>query len=472
MGSFVGAFGSIKLLAMSSEFANGGPSEGWRAAVLAAPPAEGEWARWALGVAKGVPAVVSERPLAWIGAGRRMLGWFPQATFGGGLLRAARDFRAWAASARLGLAEGGAHLTALGAFDYDGLGGDLVVPGVALIHEDETRLVWHESRGAVARALLEAAENSGTAGGGLGNAAPRQLREAAEDRENCEPAAAQTPAEIRESAPEWTALEPTVPLADWQDSLQRGIDRLNAGEAAKFVMARDQRFCADRPVHIAGVLRSLAGMNLEPQPTAWVFAIRDLVGATPEVLARTSGGRFHARILAGTRPAGCGEELLADPKEWAEHQAARASVTEKLRSLGMSDVQVSEPHLLHLPNVDHLQTTITAATDQDSAQLAAAFHPTAAICGTPTEAAERIIREIEGMERGAFTGPVGWINADGDGQWNIALRCAQTEVSAGSSREWRLLAGAGIMPASSVKRETAETGVKMGLMRAALGIEG
>jgi menaquinone-specific isochorismate synthase len=143
-----------------------------------------------------------------------------------------------------------------------------------------------------------------------------------------------------------------------------------------------------------------------------------------------------------------------------------------------SSMNVPEaPFVLHLPNVMHLATDVTGVlTNQSptsgrrppsSLSLAAALHPSAAVCGTPTTAARRLIREIEGLDRARYAGPVGWVGADGDGEWGIALRSA--EISPTDSRHIRLFAGCGIVAASNPEAELAESEAKLEPMRYALG---
>jgi menaquinone-specific isochorismate synthase len=127
------------------------------------------------------------------------------------------------------------------------------------------------------------------------------------------------------------------------------------------------------------------------------------------------------------------------------------------------------PYVLDLPNVLHLATDVTAAVEADisSLGLAAALHPSAAVCGTPTEVARATLAELEQLDRERYAGPVGWIDAAGDGEWAIALRCGQLEET--DARQIRLFAGCGIVAGSDPAAELAEAAAKLVPMRDALG---
>ena len=127
----------------------------------------------------------------------------------------------------------------------------------------------------------------------------------------------------------------------------------------------------------------------------------------------------------------------------------------------------ARPHVLELANVQHLATDVTGrlADAAPVLALAASLHPTAAVCGTPTERAFSVIREIEGMDRGRYAGPVGWFDRHGDGEFGIALRCAAVDVEAGQVRSF---AGCGIVAGSDPGDELAESVAKLVPIRDAL----
>ena len=214
-------------------------------------------------------------------------------------------------------------------------------------------------------------------------------------------------------------------------------------------------------------------------PECWTFNVDGLIGATPELLVRRDGDQVTSRVLAGTVrrrgddsvDAGLAEALLASGKDLEEHDYAVHSVAESLAA-HCTDLQVpTAPHVLSLTNVQHLATEVSGllADGAPALALAASLHPTAAVCGTPTERATALIRELEGMDRGRYAGPVGWIDAHGDGELGIALRCGAIEDSErGPGTRLRLYAGCGIVAGSDPDSEIAESEAKFDAVRKAL----
>jgi menaquinone-specific isochorismate synthase len=250
------------------------------------------------------------------------------------------------------------------------------------------------------------------------------------------------------------------------------VAAIRAGGLRKVVLARDMFATAAEPIDARLLLRRLASRY----PDCFTFACDGMVGATPELLVRRAGRQVSALVLGGTAPRGgdlaedeaLGSELLASAKNNEEHAYAVVSIRDALRPLcDALDVE-ARPALLKLPNLQHLGTrvrgTLTeSGTPKSALALAAALHPPAAVCGTPTGAALELIRELEHMDRERYAGPVGWVDAEGNGEWGIALRCAQL-----SGRTARLFAGCGIVAGSDPGAELAETLVKFQPMRGAL----
>ncbi|HEX6888976.1 MAG TPA: isochorismate synthase [Candidatus Nanopelagicales bacterium] len=265
------------------------------------------------------------------------------------------------------------------------------------------------------------------------------------------------------------------PVEHWARAVAEAIGRISAGELDKVVLARDLVAELPGPLAEADLLRRLA----EAYPECWTFSVDGLLGATPELLVRRAGDRVTSRVLAGTVrrrgdesvDADLAEALLASGKDLEEHDYAVHSVAESLAA-HCTDLDVpAAPHVLTLANVQHLATDVSGllADRAPALALAASLHPTAAVCGTPTERAAALIRELEGMDRGRYAGPVGWIDAHGDGEFGIALRCGALEDSPrGPGTRLRLFAGCGIVAGSSAEAEIAESEAKLDAVRKAL----
>ncbi len=264
----------------------------------------------------------------------------------------------------------------------------------------------------------------------------------------------------------------SLPGPQWEQAVAEAVAAIKAGSLRKVVLALDLFATAPDPVDVRALLRRLA----DRYPDCFTFACDGMVGATPELLIRQTGREVSALVLAGTTPRGgdpaedeaLGTALLASAKNTEEHAYAVASMREALEPLCVELDGQLRPTLIKLPNLQHLGTWVRGTLAADGAPrsalaLAAAVHPTAAVCGTPTGAALELIRELEHMDRERYAGPVGWVDADGNGEWGIALRCAQL-----SGRTARLFAGCGIVAGSDPAAELAEAEVKFRPMRGAL----
>jgi menaquinone-specific isochorismate synthase len=197
-----------------------------------------------------------------------------------------------------------------------------------------------------------------------------------------------------------------------------------------------------------------------------------MVGATPELLARLQGDDVTSLVLAGSAPRGAtptedqlrGEALLVSAKDRWEHELAVDSVRAVLQER-CDRLEMEGPGVLRLANVQHLATRLQGRLvgAKGIGDLIAALHPTAAVCGTPRQAALDRIRSLEQMDRGRYSGPVGWLDADGNGEFGIALRCAEVNGSRA-----RLFAGAGVVAESLPEAELEETRLKLLAMQSAL----
>jgi menaquinone-specific isochorismate synthase len=257
--------------------------------------------------------------------------------------------------------------------------------------------------------------------------------------------------------------------AEWETVVAEAVTRIRRGRLDKVVLARDLVVDLDAPLDVRAPLTALAARY----PSCWTFSVSNLFGATPEMLVRLERGLVTSRVLAGTiRRTGNDASDLAlaatlarSSKDLEEHEFAVRSVADALAPYCSSMNVPESPFVLHLPNVMHLATDVTGVLNDGttSLALAAALHPSAAVGGTPTSEAVATIAELERMDRGRYAGPVGWLDASGDGEWGIALRCAEY---AGS--RVRLFAGCGIVADSDPAAELAEAAAKFVPVRDAL----
>ena len=269
-----------------------------------------------------------------------------------------------------------------------------------------------------------------------------------------------------------TFTDGALSAGGWALRVAEAVRRITAGQLDKVVLARDLVAVAEEDIDPRWLVRRLA----EKYARCWTFQIDGLVGASPEMLVRREVGLATSRVLAGTiRRTGNGGrslELAAalrrSGKDLGEHELAVRSVAQALAPFCLDMHVPDAPFVLGLPNVLHLATDVTAVArpEASSLALAAALHPSAAVCGTPTDVARSTIAELEQMDRGRYLGPVGWVDGRGDGEWVIALRCAQ---QGSDPRRVRLYAGCGIVAESDPTSELAEAEAKLMPIRYALG---
>ncbi|WP_309074003.1 isochorismate synthase [Paenarthrobacter sp.] len=269
--------------------------------------------------------------------------------------------------------------------------------------------------------------------------------------------------------------------AAWMQAVSNGVEEIRSGKLEKLVLARDVVANLPDGVNAAEVLRQLAARYRE----CWTYGVDGLVGATPEMLIQVEGRTAQARVLAGTldrrdadgmdgSPMAYAERVLAgSEKQRHEHDIAIDSLTRQLAPFSEAMNSHSEPFILELPNVWHLASDVKAELADIEGHvptclaLINALHPTAAVCGTPTLVAGALIRKLEHLDRGPYAGPVGWLDAAGNGEWGIALRGAVIE----DANRVRLYAGCGIVEGSQPEAELAETWAKFRPMLEALGIK-
>jgi menaquinone-specific isochorismate synthase len=255
-------------------------------------------------------------------------------------------------------------------------------------------------------------------------------------------------------------------LDAWRTSVALALEAIADGRLDKVVLAREALVEAERPFPRAALLRRLrdrAGAE------AFVYASGALVGASPELLVSRRGRIATSRPMAGTVPRGATAaaeasglaRLTGSDKEAVEHRLVVDAVTEGLAKVA-DRVEVAAAEVVRLATVAHLATEVTAELTEplpSALELAGLLHPTPAVGGCPRDAAMAAIAALEPFDRGRYAGPVGWVDAAGDGEWAVALRCAALD-----GRRARLLAGAGIVPGSDPDDEWAETEHKLAAM--------
>jgi menaquinone-specific isochorismate synthase len=255
----------------------------------------------------------------------------------------------------------------------------------------------------------------------------------------------------------------------FKNSVRDAISAIANERVQKVVLARDLVSSVKPGFDVRTALKRLA----QKYPTCWTYSVDGLFGASPELLVRVSHKQVSARVLAGTAGRGTdpgvdfaiSNALAASQKNITEHRFAVKSLVDELQKFCSQVDADSEPFSLQLPNLWHLASDVHAVLRDDASvlDLAAVLHPTAAVAGTPTLEAQKLISELEPFDRGRYAGPVGWIGADGDGEWAIALRGALL-----SEGQLTAYAGCGIVAESEPEAELDETELKFKPIREAI----
>lgn len=269
-----------------------------------------------------------------------------------------------------------------------------------------------------------------------------------------------------DAAPEptrWT-VERAVGADRWRAQARHALDEIAAGHLEKVVLARAVTVTADVPVAPGPLLARLR----DRQPGCFVHHADGLVGATPELLVRRDGTTLESRPLAGTAPAGtdAAARLAASGKDAREHRVVVAGIVDELTPWCDTLDADAAPSPVAYPSVVHLATSLRGqlrSPAPSALALARRLHPTAAVAGAPRPAALATIAALEGTSRGRYAGPVGWVDARGDGEWAVALRGAELDGLRAVLR-----AGAGIVAGSDPDAEWAETQAKLEPMLGAL----
>jgi menaquinone-specific isochorismate synthase len=255
-------------------------------------------------------------------------------------------------------------------------------------------------------------------------------------------------------------------------SIELALKEISAHNIEKVVLARDLVSEIPRDFDYSIALRKLATKF----DSCFTYSVDGLFGASPELLVKVSHSQVSARVLAGTAGRGTdpgvdeaiGLALTSSHKNLEEHKFAVDSLVQELDTIATQIDADEKPFSLALPNLWHLASDVHAVlkADSTSLQVVKALHPSAAVAGTPRIKAQQLIAELENLDRGRYAGPVGWIGADGDGVWAIALRGAQVDRN---ENKIRAFAGCGIVAESEAEAELAETNLKFKPITEALG---
>ena len=265
-------------------------------------------------------------------------------------------------------------------------------------------------------------------------------------------------------------VRPGVPVETYLAAVHAGRDEVRAGRLTKVVIARDVVVESDQPLDVHAILLRLRASF----GSSYRYSVDGFVGASPELLVAREGDVVRSHPLAGTAPrtgdpatdAQQAAALVASTKDQVEHRVVIDVVHATLLPWCSYLDWEAEPSIVTVANVQHLGTAIEgrlSAPAPDVLELVQALSPTPALGGHPRDEALALIDRVEGFERGRYGGAVGWVDADGNGTWAVAIRCAEITGSRA-----RLFAGGGIVADSDPASELAETQAKLQAMLSAI----
>ena len=258
----------------------------------------------------------------------------------------------------------------------------------------------------------------------------------------------------------------TMPPEHYEAAVARAVERIRAGELEKVVLAREVEAHASAPHDAAAVF----GVLREAFPSCFVFCAgrgdASFIAASPELLVRRDGLRASSLALAGSTRRSAdpavddhlGERLLTSAKDRGEQAIVARRIARTLRPHAVWVTAAPEPVVVKVMNIQHLATPIRAQLAEPVAavELAGMLHPTPAVGGEPWGTAQPLIPALEGFDRGWYAGPVGWTDANEDGEFCVALRCALLRGPVA-----RCYAGVGVVAGSDPGAELAETEIKL-----------
>jgi isochorismate synthase len=273
------------------------------------------------------------------------------------------------------------------------------------------------------------------------------------------------------TAASWS-IEPGVDVDEYLAAVVAARDAVRAGELTKAVIARPIIVRSSTEIDVHAVLRRLRASF----GSSYRYSIDGFIGASPELLVEVDGAVVRSHPLAGTAPrtgdldndARIAADLVASTKNQVEHRVVIDVVHDTLLPWASYLDWEPEPSIVTVANVQHLGTRMEGMLSQPGPsviELVRALSPTPALGGHPRDAAIELIERVEGFERGRYGGAVGWVDAEGNGTWAVAIRCAELSDD---RRTARLVAGGGIVADSDPRAELAETQAKFQAMLSAI----
>ena len=271
-------------------------------------------------------------------------------------------------------------------------------------------------------------------------------------------------------APSEVTVRSVTDPDEWSNAVSSAVARIAATELTKVVLAREIEVTADRPFDAATILRRLHAAS----PAAFAYSVDGFVGATPELLVSRLGDVVRAQPMAGTLPrtgdpdadARRAGELLGSHKNRVEHQITIDMVHDTLLSWCSYLDAEPQPSIVAAGPVQHLATMVEgrlSSPEPSVLELVAALHPTPAVGGWPRAEAIALQAELEGATRGRYAGPVGWVDASGNGSFGVGIRGMQLDGTTA-----RLFAGVGVVAESDPLAELEETRAKAQAVLSAL----
>ncbi|ALJ86083.1 TPA: isochorismate synthase [Acinetobacter baumannii] len=259
-----------------------------------------------------------------------------------------------------------------------------------------------------------------------------------------------------------------VSKQQFANAIDQALIQFDHNNLEKIVLSQAVDFELSHQQSPYDLVHTLAAQN--QHAFSFVIPVEDnahLLGASPELLISKQGHIVKSNPLAGSRPLSEDdrinqkniEDLYASTKDLHEHQIVVDSVFKNLKPFCQKLSVSEQPEILKTTTMLHLSSVFEGQLKNEQTNalaLALSLHPTPAICGSPTQLSKHFILEYEGYDRNYFAGLVGWMDADGNGEWAVTIRCGLL-----SERNLRLYAGAGIVKGSEAELEWNETEAKM-----------